>query len=136
MPEDAAPEPIEAHSTTGPFHVTDERRGRVISWLRIVFATLLGALFVANVAMYSLYQALRSRVESQDHRIERLNSMITDVLSANENAAKVESISQKVDGIETQVKDLSKDIKETLAQEAASKAETEAPKKGKGKKKN
>lgn len=80
---------------------------------------LRGSLFVAvcffvisDVALYSAYKALSSRVQAQDHRIERLQKMVTDMIKANQNAAKVQKIETQVSNIETQVNDLSTTLQE------------------------
>jgi hypothetical protein len=120
MPDEATPEPISTQNNTGPFMVTEGPRERVLSWFRIGIALILGVLLVGDIALYSLYQALRSQVEAHEHRIERQDKLITDMLSTNENAVKLEAITGKVDNIEIRVQELTTAVKE----EAAGNAET------------
>lgn len=91
---------------------------RLRQWLRVIVAVFVASLLVGDLAMYSLYQALRSRVEGQDHRIERLQKMVTDMLKANRNGKKIEKIETQVNNIGVQVSDLTTTIKEQDAQEA------------------
>lgn len=90
-------------------------RGRGL--LRAFVGVLIALLLVGDVALYSLYQALRSRVWSQEHRVERLHKLVTDMIKANQNAEKIEKIETQVDGIETQVSELTETIKEQDAQD-------------------
>jgi hypothetical protein len=80
------------------------------NWLRIGGALLVTFLLISNIALYSLHKALTSRVEGQDHRIERLQQMVTDMLKANQNAEKIEKIETQVDSIGVQVTDLTTTI--------------------------
>lgn len=80
---------------------------------------LVGALLIGDVALYSMYKALRSRVEGQDHRVERLQQMVTDMLKANQNAEKIEKIETQVDAIEGQVTDLSTTLKAQSAESSS-----------------
>lgn len=82
------------------------------NWLRAVVAVVVLLLLVGDVALYSLYKALRSRVEAQDHRVERLQDMVTDMIAANQNAEKIQKIETQVDAIGVQVTDLTTTIKE------------------------
>jgi hypothetical protein len=74
--------------------------------LRMIFAVCLGGLMMGDVALYSLYQSVHSRVEAQDRRIERMNKLLTDLLASRDNAKKIEEIEQQVDGVVTAVEDL------------------------------
>lgn len=110
MPDDAIPEPVEDQNNTGSLPVA-ENNERLRAFLRVAFAVCLSVVVMADVALYSLHQALHSRVEAQEHRIERLNKMLTDTLAANQNAEKIEKIGQQVTGIESQMDDLTTAIK-------------------------
>jgi len=119
---DATPEPIEPEISgqlgdgNGTDNGTDNGnllRERIRSVLRAVFAVALGVLLVGDVALYSLHKALEARVESQDRRIERMNSMLTDLLSSRDNAARIELIETQVDGIGKAVEDLQQLVKDT-----------------------
>jgi len=115
---DATPEPIEPEISgqLGDGNGTDNGnllRERIRSVLRAVFAVALGVLLVGDVALYSLHKALEARVESQDRRIERMNSMLTDLLSSRDNAARIELIETQVDGIGKAVEDLQQLVKDT-----------------------
>lgn len=126
MTEDAVPEPISTKNTTGPISVLLETpQNRVLSWFRVVVALVMGALLVGDVALYSLYQAMRSQVEAHEHRIERLDKMITDVLATNQNAIKLEAITTKVDAIDVQVQELTSTLKDDG--ETGSSGEPETP---------
>lgn len=128
-PNGPLPEAVDTNNTTGPLPVV-ENGDRLRSILRMMFAVCLAVLLVATVALFSLYEALKSQTESQEHRIERLNNMVSDLLVANENAQKIEKIEQQVNGIEGQVTELTDAIK---AQDAKAAAEPEPePKKKKG----
>jgi len=106
---------------------TSENRRRRL-WLRGVAFFAVFLLLVGDLVMYSAYQTLSSRVEGQDHRIERLQKMVTDVVKANRNAEKIEKIEGQVDNIETQMTDLTTTIKE---QDAEAEIEAALPKKKK-----
>jgi uncharacterized coiled-coil protein SlyX len=129
MSEEEAPEPAEQQMTTGSVPVVDN--GGSGMWLRTLFALCLGALFVGSIALYSLHQALHSRVESQEHRIERLNKMLTDMLASGANAEKIEKIEQKMSGIEASLDELNATLKHEHEQEHAKPKQPEAPEKGK-----
>lgn len=109
LPESAPDE--ETKPTTGSTAVLGANAERLRSALRLVFACCLGACLIGDVLLYSLYQALRSQSDSQEHRIERLNNMVSDLMMANDNAKKIEKIEQQVNGIEGQVSDLTATIK-------------------------
>ena len=101
---------------------------RIRLWLgAAIFAVCL--LLVGDIVMYSAYQTLSSRVEGQDHRIERLQKMLIDMIAANQNVEKIEKIEGQVENINVQMTDLTTTIKEQDAEEA--KAEAELPKKKK-----
>jgi hypothetical protein len=72
----------------------------------MIFAVCLGALMMGDVALFSLYKSVQSRVESQDRRIERMNKLLTDLLASRDNAMKIEEIEQQVEGVATAVEDL------------------------------
>lgn len=91
-------------------------------WVWITVAAVLGTLLVVDVVLYSLYKALQSRSQGQDHRIERLEKMVTDMIQANQNAEKIEKIETQVDGIEVQVTELTSTIKEQDAKAQSSKS--------------
>jgi len=117
---DATPEPIEpdVSEQLGDGNGTDNGnlpRERIRSVLRAVFAVTLCVLLVGDVILYSLHKALEARVESQDRRIERMNSLLTDLLSSRDNAARIELIETQVDGIEKSVGDLQQLVKDTRA---------------------
>jgi len=97
------------------------------SWLRAIAAVFVGFLFVGEVALYSLHKALRSRVEAQDHRVERLQEMVADMIKANQNAEKIEKIETQVDSIGVQVTDLTTTIK---AQNAEAEEKTSKRRRG------
>jgi uncharacterized protein HemX len=92
---------------------TPRERGRFI--FRVVLPVAFLAVLMADVALYSMVQALSSRVEAQDHRLERLQKMVTDMIGANQNAEKIEKIETQVDGIETQVNELTTTLKKEAA---------------------
>jgi hypothetical protein len=115
MPDEATPEPIPTQNNTGPLLVVDAARDRFTTLFRIVVALTLGGLLVGDIAIYSLYQAMRSQVEAHEHRIERLDKMVADMLTTNDNATKIESINTKVDSIDVQVQELTTTLKEDAA---------------------
>jgi len=134
MPDqpEATPEPVEAAHTTGPISVLENKGERLRSILRIAFSACLGILLMGDVAFYSLHQAMKSQVDSQEHRIERLNSMISDLLMSNQNSEKIEKIEQQVNGIDGQVQAITDAIKRQDKKAAEAEAEAEAePKKKK-----
>jgi uncharacterized protein HemX len=114
---------------------TEGARERVRGWMRTAVAVVVAVLLVGDVAIYSLYQALLSRVQSQEHRLERLDKMVNDMVVANQNAEKIEGIETQVDNIETQISDLTKVIKEQDEYTAAVAAEA-AKKKGRRQRRN
>ena len=128
LPE--SPPEEETKPTTGSMAVLGANGERLRSLLRLIFAGCLGACLIGDIWIYSLYQALRSQSDSQEHRIERLNKMVSDLMLANDSAKKIEKIEQQVNGIEGQVSDLTATIK---AQDQ--KAETPAPEPEKKRKK-
>lgn len=81
-------------------------------WVRVVGVSLVLVLFVGDMVIYSLYQALQSRVEYQENRVERLEKMVHDLLSISENAAKIEGIETQVDKIDGQISGLAEELKE------------------------
>lgn len=91
---------------TGAQEVLNEARARSGRTLRMIFAVCLGALMMGDVALFSLYKSVQSRVESQDRRIERMNKLLTDLLASRDNAMKIEEIEQQVEGVATAVEDL------------------------------
>lgn len=96
-------------STAGPFSGANGERWR--SWFRMMFAVCVGVLLIGDIFLYSLHRALTARVENQERRIERLQSVVDDLLSASENAEKIEKIEQQVDGINGQIGDLTEVLK-------------------------
>jgi len=108
--EDAVPEP-QPRRATGPLSVLSNGAQGSGIVLRMVYAACLAGLLVAVVALYSMHQAVYSRVEAQDHRIERLNKMLGDVLSSNANAEKIEKIEQQVSGIGSSLDELNANLK-------------------------
>lgn len=124
LPE--TPEEEESRPTTGSLAALGANGERLRSVLRLVFACCLAACLIGDILLYSLYQALRSQSDSQEHRIERLNNMVGDLMMANENAQKIEKIEQQVNGIEGQVTDLTNTIK---AQDEKAEAPEPEPKK-------
>ena len=101
---------------------------RVSRGTRVALALLFLLVLVGDVTIYSSYQALRSTVEHQDHEIERLEEMVTNMLAANENAKKVEGIETQVESIDGQLTDLKKVLEDEA--EAEEKALAEKKKKG------
>jgi len=136
MPDqpETTPESVETANTTGPLSALENKGERLRSILRIAFSALLGVLMMGDVALYSLHQAMKSQVDSQEHRIERLNSMISDLLMTNRNAEKIEKIEQQVNGIDGQVQAITETIKAQDKKADNLEAELE-PKKKKKKKK-
>ena len=128
--DDAIPEPAGGQNNTGSLLLVENGSERFRTILKTTFAVILAVLLMGHVALYSLHQALYSRVESQEHRIERLSKMLTDMLTANQNAEKIEKIEQQVTGIGGQMDDLTDAIK---AQNAAAAAELEESPKNKKK---
>ena len=120
--DDAIPKPAEGQNNTESLQVLQNASERFRAALRITFAVVLAVLIMGHVALFSLHQALHSRVESQEHRLERLNQMLSDMLAANKNGEKIERIEQQVNGIESQMNDLTTTIK---AQDATVAAEAE-----------
>ena len=115
---DATPEPIEPDTSSelSPDNGEDNGNGigeRLRGILRSVFAVILGVLLMGDVALYSLYKSVEARVESQDRRMERMNSTLTDLLSSRDNAARIELIETQVDGIEASMGDLQQLVKDT-----------------------
>lgn len=125
--DEAIPESVETWNNTGPLQGIGNGSARFSMILRTTFAVVLTVLLVGNVALYSLHQTLNARVESQEHRIQRLNKMLTDMLTANQNAEKIEKIKQQVSGIEGQMDDLTTTIKAQNAVEAKKSAEEKKP---------
>lgn len=99
----AAPQP---RTPTGSLAILGLDGDRFRSLLRVVFGVLLGVLLAGDIFQYSIHEALSARVENQERRIERLNRMVDDLLTANENAQKIEKIEQQVDGIDDRIHDL------------------------------
>lgn len=127
--EEAPPEPTANVDTTGPLPTVESNGERLRTLLRMAFAVSLAVLLVATVALFSLYETLKSQTESQERRIERLNNMMGDLLVANENAEKIEKIEQQVNGIQDQVTDLTDVIKAQDAKALEAELETEPKKK-------
>lgn len=75
-------------------------------WLWVIIAVTIGYLLVADIALYSMYRALQSRVEGQDHRLSRLQQMVLEMIKVNRNAEKIEKIETQVDAIGVQVSDM------------------------------
>lgn len=119
-----APSEVVSRNASGPLTVVGLNGDGFRSWLRVAFGAALGALLVGDIFLYSHHQALRARVENQERRIERLNTMVDDLLITNENAQKIEKIEQQVESIDGQVQELTDAIK---AQNAKPK-EPEQPK--------
>jgi hypothetical protein len=105
---------------------TIRERGRV--WLRGITLVAIGMLLVTDVAMYSMYQTMHSRVVSQDHRIERLQQMVANMIKANQNAEKIQKIKTQVESIDVQVTELTTTLKAevTVKAEVTAKAEIAA----------
>lgn len=118
MSHDAVPEPVNPQTTTGVFQISDTTKEKIAGWLRIAILVLLATLLAADIAMYSSHQALLSRVESQEQRFERLDTMMMDALSVSQNAAKVESMTTKMEEIEKQLMELSIHLKRDMEEEA------------------
>jgi TolA-binding protein len=109
-------------ATTGSLAILGVDAETFRSWLRVAFGMGLATLLVADIFQYSLHQALHARVENQERRIERLNKMVDDLLTTNQNAQKIEKIEQQVEGIDGQIHDLTESIKAQDAKADASEA--------------
>jgi hypothetical protein len=118
MSEEDAPDTVEPE-TSGEVDANNGGNGweRLRHWLRMVYAVLLAVLLVGDIALYSLYQAEHSRVNSLDHRIERMDHMLMDLLAAQGNAEKIEKIEQQVTGMQGRMDDLATVLKEEDAAE-------------------
>lgn len=75
-------------------------------WIQVFCSLAIISVVVSDVVLYSEYQALKSKVGMQQHKVDRLQSMLIDLLQSNQNAEKLEHIEVKVQSIETQVNDL------------------------------
>lgn len=106
MPEETTPTPDDEPATQSTPALSEGSESPNRALLRVVFGVLLGALAMADVGMYSLHKAMESRVEAQDRRIERMDGALTDMLASHDNASKIETIEQQVDGIEGQIGEL------------------------------
>ena len=109
---DATPETVEPE-TTGEILANGELKERRGNLLRLIFAAILGVLLVGDVAMYSLHKAMASRVESQERRMDRMNKMLNDSLTARQNATKIEGLETQVDGLVTAVEGLQQMVEDT-----------------------
>jgi hypothetical protein len=113
-----APEATEPKAATGSLGILGLDGEKFRSALRVAFGVILGMLLVGDIFQYSLHQALAARVENQERRIERLNKMVDDLLTTNQNAQKIEKIEQQVEGIDGQIHDLTEAIKAQDAEAA------------------
>lgn len=112
MSEEGTPETIEP-ATTGKLENEDNGGWeRLRGWLRLTFAVILAVLLVTDVALYSLYQAEHSRVESMAHRLDRTEHMLLDFLASQDNSEKLEAIEQKMSGIESRLDELTAQLKQ------------------------
>jgi len=84
---------------------------RFRSLLRITVVSVVGALLIGDIFMYSLYQSLRAQVENHDRKIERLNRALDDLKTSNANAEKIEKIKQQVEGIDGNVTEMTATLK-------------------------
>jgi cytochrome c-type biogenesis protein CcmH/NrfG len=117
---DATPDPIEPDTSEEiATNESSESTERGRSLLRMVFAGILGVLLVGDVAMYSLYKAMESRVESQDRRMDRMNKMLTDSLTSHDNAEKIAGLETQVEGLVSAVGDLKQMVEDTHEAPAA-----------------
>lgn len=104
MPEDTSPETIEHENNGSP----EQWRTR----LRISFAVILTILLIGWVFLYSLYEAEHSRIEGMQRQLERNEIMLMDVLVSHDSRKKLEKIELQITGIESQLDDLTKQLKQ------------------------
>jgi len=106
MPDEDTKPRTGATAADGGEGEDEETNERALSWLRVLMGVLFGMLILADLHLYSLYEAESSRVEAMDRRMERLDQTLSDLLTINENAEKIEKIEQRVSGIEVRVGEL------------------------------
>lgn len=108
---DPAPTPIDDEPHSGIIGLEEltgnNPRTRFRSLLRLIFAIMLFGLLLGEVVLYSFFKTVESRVESQDRRIERMQSVLTDFLASRDNAGKIQEIEQQVDRTAEAVGELS-----------------------------
>ena len=80
-------------------------------WVTIFLCGIVVVLIIGDIALYSLFQTMQSRVELQESRIERLTRNVTDMLTTNENAKKIQKIETQVDGIRTELEEVTSVLK-------------------------
>jgi len=102
-------EATQDQNATGPFSVPNGERWK--SWFRMMFAVCVGILLIGDIFLYSLHRSLTARVENQERRIERLQGTVKDLLTARDNAEKIEKIEQQIEGIDGQIGDLTETLK-------------------------
>jgi len=111
-----------------PWPQKDEFLGKMRPLLRWFWIVTVVTIISADIFLYSLHKADSSRIEYIDHRIGRLETMLTDTIHARENSKKIVSI-------ETQLEDIEEDLLNAVMilkqEEAERKASLSAPKRKK-----
>lgn len=78
-------------------------------WVVLMFSLLLGT----NVVWFSFYKTVESDIVAQEQRITRLQKLVSQLISANENAVKIQRIEHQVDVIDNRLSDLSNTLQKT-----------------------
>jgi hypothetical protein len=115
MAEVAVPSPIPEDTTNVGGIVVD--RDTMRSVLRILLVVVLATLLAGDIYLYSALQAEKARVESLTHRVDRLEKMVVDALTSNQNAVAVEELGQKVEGISAGIEEMHQTLSETKGAE-------------------
>ena len=111
MSDEGAPTPVKPENT-GSVSVV-ERKFHVWLWGALSLGT--AVLLTGDITLYSLYQTELSRVDTLEHRVDRLNNMMTNMLKSSDQSEKIEKIGQKVTQIDGQMKEITDAI---MAQDA------------------
>lgn len=77
-------------------------------WIALVFSLLLGT----NVLWFSFYKTVEFNIVAQEQRITRLQRLVSQLISANKNAVKIERIEHQVDVIDHRLSDLSRALQD------------------------
>ena len=113
MSDEGAPTP-DTPVNTGPQPILGRKPSM---WVWGGIGLVVSVLLAGDIALYSLYQTQLSRVDTMEHRVDRLSNMVTDLLKSSDNAEKIEKIGQKVNQIDGQMKEITDVIKAQDAKE-------------------
>ncbi len=82
------------------------------SAIRFTATVSLLVLIVSNAVFFFGYQSLRTRIETQQHTVLRLNNRVSALLMSTKNNDKIEEIEKEVSAIYRQMEDLARTIQE------------------------